>query len=119
MLGFVSLKLRDNELLPRSKRIFYISTSDGRHVDDICEFFIKFNYLIRSPLCLNDTQLYGVATYLVPRAKENSIGRLVVDYSPIYGLIESPANIIIQAQLQLLQGKAIYLGLDLSMLSWQ
>jgi hypothetical protein len=56
-----------------------------------------------------------MAAYLVPRGKENSLGRLVLDYSPINSLIESPANVIpeIQAQLQFIQGKAMYSGLDL------
>jgi hypothetical protein len=114
-LGFVKLRLREGETLPRSKRIFYISPSDVRHLEDICELLIKYNYLIRSPLDPNGAHLYGMAAYLVPRAKEGSMGRLVVDYSPINQLIESPANVIpeIQAQIQFLQGKAMFSGLDL------
>jgi hypothetical protein len=59
--------------------------------------------------------LYGMSSYLIPRAKPNTLGRLIVDYSPINPLIESPASVIpeIGATLQFLQGKALYSSLDL------
>jgi hypothetical protein len=40
-LGYVKLRLRPGEILPRSKRIFHISPSDRRHLSDIIEFFNK------------------------------------------------------------------------------
>ena len=82
-LGFTQLKLREGETLPRSKRIFHISPPDARHLEDICEFLIKFGYLIKSPVDPNGLHLYGMASYLVPRSKPGSLGRLVVDFSPI------------------------------------
>jgi len=39
-LGFTQLRLREGEVLPRSKRIFHISPSDQRHLDDICDLLI-------------------------------------------------------------------------------
>ncbi len=56
-----------------------------------------------------------MSSYLIPRAKPNTLGRLIVDYSPINPLIESPASVIpeIGATLQFLQGKALYSSLDL------
>ena len=61
------------------------------------------------------THLYGMASYLVTRAKPGTLGRLVVDYSPINSLIQSPPNIIpdINNTLQFLSGKALYTSLDL------
>jgi hypothetical protein len=47
-LGYVRLRLREGETLPRNKRIFHISPSDQRHLDDICDFLIKYGY-IRGP----------------------------------------------------------------------
>jgi hypothetical protein len=56
-----------------------------------------------------------MASYLVTRAKPGTLGRLIVDYSPINSLIQSPPNIIpdISATLQFLSGKALYTSLDL------
>jgi hypothetical protein len=63
----------------------------------------------------SNTHLYGMASYLVTRSKPGTLGRLVVDYSPINSLIQSPANIIpdINNTLQFLSGKALYTSLDL------
>jgi len=114
-LGFTQLRLREGETLPRSKRIFHVSPTDQRHLDDICELLIKFGYIMRSPMSPNGCHLYGMSAYLVPRAKENCLGRLIIDYSPVNQLIESPSAVIpeINATIQFLQGKALYTSLDL------
>ena len=43
-LGFTQLRLREGENLPRSKRIFHISPTDQRHLDDLCEFLIELRF---------------------------------------------------------------------------
>ena len=114
-LGLTQLRLRPGEVLPRCKRIFHMSPPDTRHLDDICELLIRFGYLIRAPMAPNDRHLYGMASYLVPRAKPATLGRLIVDYSPVNTLLQSPPSVIpeINATLQFLQGKALYTSLDL------
>ena len=114
-LGFTQLRLREGEILPRSKRIFHISPSDQRHLDDICDLLIKFGYIMRAPVSPNGCHLYGMSAYLVPRSKPNCLGRLIVDFSPVNQLIQSPSAVIpeISATLQFLQGKALYSSLDL------
>jgi hypothetical protein len=114
-LGYIKLRLREGETLPRAKRIFHISPSDQRHLDDICEFLIKFGYIRRAKPDPNGTHLYGLSSYLVPRAKPGTLGRLVVDFSPINPLIEQPSSVIpeITTTLQSLQGKAMFTSLDL------
>ena len=114
-LGYTQLRLREGETLPRAKRIFHISPSDQRHLDDICDFLIKFGYIKRAPVSPTGHHLYGVSAYLIPRAKPGCLGRLIVDFSPINSLLESPPNVIpeITATLQFLQGKALYSSLDL------
>ena len=114
-LGFTQLRLREGEKLPRSKRIFHVSPTDQRHLDDLCEFLIKFGYIMRSPISPNGCHLYGMSAYLVPRAKTNCLGRLIIDYSPVNQLIQSPSSVIpeINATIQFLQGKALYTSLDL------
>jgi hypothetical protein len=114
-LGLTQIRLRPGEVLPKCKRIFHMSPNDTRHLNDICELLIKFGYLIKTPMEADGTHLYGMASYLVTRAKPGTLGRLVVDYSPINSLIQSPANIIpdINNTLQFLSGKALYTSLDL------
>jgi hypothetical protein len=114
-LGYTKLRLREGETLPRSKRIFHISPSDQRHLDDICDFLIHYGYIRRAPVHPNNCHLYGLSAYLVPRAKPGKLGRLIVDFSPINPLIETPSSVIpeISATLQMLQGKAMFTSLDL------
>jgi len=114
-LGYVKLRLREGEVLPRSKRIFHLSLSDKRHLEDICELMTKFGYIQRAPISPTGHHLYGMSSYLVPRAKPGCLGRLIVDFSPINQLIESPPSVIpeITATLQFLHGKALYTSLDL------
>ena len=114
-LGYTQLRLREGEVLPRSKRIFHISPSDQRHLDDICDLMIRFGYITRSPISPTGHHLFGMSAYLVPRAKPGCLGRLIVDFSPVNQLIESPASVIpeISASLQFLQNKALYSSLDL------
>jgi hypothetical protein len=56
-----------------------------------------------------------MSAYLIPRSKPNCLGRLIVDYSPVNQLIQSPSSVIpeISATLQFLQGRALYTSLDL------
>ena len=93
-LGLTQLRLREGEKLPRAKRIFHISPSDQRHLDDICELLIKFGYISRSRMTPDGSHLYGMSAYLVPRSKPNCLGRLIVDFSPVNQLIQSPASVI-------------------------
>ena len=114
-LGFTQLRLREGEVLPRSKRIFHILPGDQRHLDDICDLLIMFGYIMWSPMSPNGCHLYGMSAYLVLRSKPDCLGRLIVDFSPVNQLIQSPSSVIpeINATLQFLQGKALYSSLDL------
>jgi len=114
-LGYTQLRLREGETLPRSRRIFHISPNDTRHLEDICDLLIKYGFIKKSDLQPNGCHLYGMSAYLVPRAKPNCLGRLIIDYSPVNQLIQSPSAVIpeIEATLQFLQGKALFTSLDL------
>jgi hypothetical protein len=81
---------------------------------DIIDFLIKYGFVVRSPISPTGTHLYGMASYLVLRSKPNSLGRLIVDYSPINSLIESPANVIpeVSATLQYLLYRVKHCSLD-------
>jgi hypothetical protein len=68
-LGFTQLRLRKGEVLPRSRRIFHVSPGDQRHMDDITDLLVKFGYICRSPTSPTGHHLYGMSSYLIPRAK--------------------------------------------------
>ena len=114
-LGYTQLRLRKGEVLPRSRRIFHVSPTDQRHLDDITDLLCKFGYIMRSPSTPNGLHLYGMSSYLVPRAKPGCLGRLIVDFSPVNQLIESPPNVIpeINHTLQFLHKKSMFSALDL------
>ncbi|RPH78729.1 MAG: hypothetical protein EHM77_06640, partial [Planctomycetaceae bacterium] len=103
------------ETLPRSKRIYHISPVEARHMEDIIDLLCKHGYVAPSPIDTNGTHLYGLSSYLVPRAKPGCMGRLIVDFSTINDVIESPPNVVPEtgATLQFLQGKSFFSSIDL------
>jgi hypothetical protein len=56
-----------------------------------------------------------MSTYLVPRKKPTDLARLVIDFSPLTSIIQSPPSIVpdIVASLQQLQGRALFTVMDL------
>ena len=114
-LGYTTLRLIPGEHLPRHKRIYQLSPQDANYLEQLLEQFIKFNYVRRAPIESTDIHLYGMSTYLVPRKKLTDIARLVIDFSPLTSIIQSPPSIVpdISASLQQLQGKALYSAMDL------
>ena len=114
-LGFTTLRLIPGESLPRHKRIYQLSPQDARYLEQLLDQFIRFNYVRRAPIESTDLHLYGMSTYLVPRKKLTDIARLVIDFSPLTSIIQSPPSIVpdISASLQQLQGKALFSAMDL------
>jgi len=109
-LGYTTLRLIPGESLPRHKRIYQLSQRDSNYLEQLLEQFIHFNYVRRAPIDSTDIHLYGMSTYLVPRKKETDIARLVIDFSPLTSIIQSPPSVVpdITASLQRLQGKGIF-----------
>lgn len=114
-LGYTALRLIPGETLPRHRRIYQLSPQDSRYLEELLEQFIRFNYVRRAPADSTNIHLYGMSTYLVPRKKLTDIARLVIDFSPLTSIIQSPPSIVpdISASLQQLQGKALYTVMDL------
>ena len=114
-LGYTTLKLVPGEKLPRHRRIYQLSPTDSRYLEELLEQFIRFNYVRRAPIDSTDKHLYGMSTYMVPRRKPTDMARLVIDFSPLNSILHSPASIVpdISAATQKLQGKALYSGMDL------
>ena len=115
-LGFLSLKLIPGENLPRHKRIFHLSPQDNRYLEELLEQFIRFNYMIRAPIDQqNGHHLYGMSAYLIPRKKPTDLARLIIDFSPLTSIIQSPPAIVpdISAALQHLKGRAMFSTMDM------
>jgi len=113
-LGYTTLRLNPGENLPRHKRIYQLSPQDANYLELLLEQFIRFNYVRRAPIDSTDLHLYGMSTYLVPRKKLTDIARLVIDFSPLTSIIQSPPSVVpdISASLQRLQGKGIFSAMD-------
>ncbi len=62
-LGFTQLRLRKGESLPRSRRIFHVSPGDSRHLDDITDLLIKFNYIQRATTSPTGHHLYELSLW--------------------------------------------------------
>jgi Reverse transcriptase (RNA-dependent DNA polymerase)/RNase H-like domain found in reverse transcriptase/Integrase zinc binding domain len=114
-LGYTTLRLIPGETLPRHRRIYQLSVEDSRYLEELLEHFIRFNFVRRAPVDSTNIHLYGMSTYLVPRKKPTDLARLVIDFSPLTSIIQSPPSIVpdIVASLQQLQGKALYTVMDL------
>ncbi len=114
-LGYTTLRLIPGENLPRHRRIYQLSPQDSRYLEELLEQFIRFNFVRRAPVDSTNIHLYGMSTYLVPRKKLTDIARLVIDFSPLTSIIQSPPSIVpdISASLQQLQGKALFSVMDL------
>ncbi len=114
-LGYTTLRLIPGEKLPRHRRIYHLSPQDTRYLEELLEQFIRFDYVRRAPIDSTDKHLFGMSTYLVPRRKPTDMARLVIDFSPLTSIIQSPPSIVpdISASLQNLQGKALFSSMDL------
>ena len=114
-LGYTTLRLIPGESLPRHHRIYHLSPQDSRYLEELLEQFIRFNFVRRAPVDSTNIHLYGMSTYLVPRKKLIDIATLLIDFSPLTTIIQSPPSIVpdISAALQQLQGKALFSVMDL------
>ena len=115
-LGYLSLRLIPGEVLPRHKRIFHLSPQDNAYLEELLDQFIRFNFMIRAPVDAGKHHhLYGMSAYLIPRKKPTDLPRLIIDYSPLTTIIQSPPSIVpdINAALQNLKGKAMFSTMDM------
>ena len=73
-LGYIKLRLREGETLPRAKRIFHITLRSGA--------LIKYGYIRRAkknrPKWI-PSPVYGLSSYLAHRAKAGRLRRFWVD----------------------------------------
>jgi hypothetical protein len=81
-LGYTTLRLVPGETLPRHRRIYHLSPTDSRYLEELLEQFIRFNFVRRAPVDSTNIHLYGMSTYLVPRKKPTDSSYQI--YQPHY-----------------------------------
>jgi hypothetical protein len=115
-LGFLSLRLIPGEVLPHRKRMFHLSPQDNSYLQELLEQFIRFNDIIRAPNgAKNHYHLYAMSAYLIPRKKPTDLLRLIIDYSPLTSIIQSPPSVVPDRTeaLQQLKGRSMFSTLDM------
>ena len=117
-LGFYTIHLKPNVILPNHRRIFNLSPADRQHLSDILAFMEKYNIIERSPISSQNKfdNVVGVPSFLVPRAREGVPARLVLDYSRLNRLLLTEQSAIpgINTLLHSLKGYSIFSCIDVA-----
>lgn len=115
-LGYYQLRLKENQVLPKFKKVFFMNPTESQHLKDILSFLLKNNIIIRAPFSGDKGDMHGSPAYLIPKANRNSQGRLIVDYRHLNSLLESEPSIIedIPTLLHSMRSSAMFSSTDLS-----
>lgn len=114
-LGFYNLRLKENQTLPKYKKIFFLSPQDSQHLKDILSFLQKNNIIVKAPIS-DQGDLFGSPSYLIPKSNPNSHCRLIIDYRHLNSILACEANLLpdIPNILHSLRGANFYSKTDLS-----
>ena len=114
-LGYYHLRLKENQTLPRYKKIFFLSPHDSQHLKDILSFLLKNNIIIKAPIS-DQGDLFGSPSYLIPKSNPNSHCRLIIDYRYLNSILACEANLLpdIPNILHSLRGANFFSKTDLS-----
>jgi len=115
-LGRYHIRLKDNEVLPYHKKIYFMCPSDTQHLKDILSWLEKYKVIEKAAISSDGAHLSGVPAYLISRNKPNSCARLLIDFRNLNQQIIADANIIpdITSLLHSLRNSAIYSSTDIS-----
>ena len=114
-LGTYKITLKEGEVLPSFKRIFYIGQLEREHMSTILDFLIKTN-IVHKTTQHSTPSHFASPAYLVSKADQNATYRLIIDYRLLNQAINVPVPIIpdITLLLHSLQNKFMFSCLDLS-----
>ena len=115
-LGYYHLQLKDNQVLPKFKKVFFLNPEETQHLKDILSFLLKNNVITRAPMSGDPADLYGSPAYLIAKKSKNSSARLIVDYRHLNSLIKAEPSIIpdIPSILHSMRNSAMFSTTDLS-----
>lgn len=75
--------------------------------NNTCESQLQFGHIMRTPMAPNNCHLYGMVSYLAPRAKNSCLVRVIVDFPHEHTItIPIVSNVWNYFPLLLLQGNA-------------
>ena len=115
-LGKYQIRLKDNEQLPKHKKVFFLSPSETQHLRDILSFMIESGVISKTPISEDNSHLYGSPSYLIPRSRPGAAARLIVDYRMVNQLIKLDPNVLpdIPSILHSLRDKHLHSVTDLA-----
>ena len=115
-LGLYHIQLKPGEVLPRFRKVYYLSTEMRDHMRDILDFLIRYKIISRAKEDAEGHHLCASPAYLVGKSDKSQSYRLIIDYRLINRLIACPVPIIpdIVSTLHNLQNQALFTLIDLS-----
>ena len=94
-LGLYDIQLKPGEVLPRYRKLYYLSGSDSAHLKEILSFYLKHKIIVKAPMNSGDgMHLFGSPSYLIAKKDPDSTGRLIIDYRKINSMILQQPNIL-------------------------
>ncbi len=114
-LGYYTIRLKDNVVLPKYKKIFYNAPFESSAMRDILESLLKQEVIIKASCAGGDIPDFSSPAFLVKRSSPSSSARLVVDFKMVNECIATEPisipnfNIILND----LRDCALYSSLDL------
>ena len=115
-LGFYHLQLKDGQVLPKFKKVFFLNPEETQHLKDILSFLLKNNVITKAATSGDPADLYGSPAYLIAKRSRDSSARLIVDYRNLNSLIKAEPSIIpdIPSTLHSMRNSAMFSSSDLS-----
>ena len=115
-LGYYKLELKDNEQLPKFRKIYYTGPQELQQMRDICDFLIRYNVIERCNQRDKGAHLVASAGYLVEKPNKHASARLVIDFKLLNQMIKTSPPVIpcVTTTLQQLRNKIMFTTLDLT-----
>lgn len=79
-LGYFNLRLKENIVLPKNKKIIYESSADASMLRDVLDYLCKLKVISKASLTGDDIPNFSSPCFLVKRSSKDSAARLVVSY---------------------------------------
>ena len=115
-LGYYKLELKDNEQLPKFRKIYYTGPQELQQMKDICDFLIRYDVIERCNQRDKGAHLVASAGYLVEKQNKLASARLVVDFKILNQIIKTSPPVIpcVTTTLQQLRNKVLFSSIDLT-----
>ena len=79
-LGLYNIQLKDNETLPRFRKIYFLSQETRQHMEDILNFLVKYKVISRTNQEDKIAHLCASPAYLVGKPDKTAAYRLIIDF---------------------------------------